>query len=248
MKPYHSEAGIQIFLGDCREILGDIKADAVVTDPPYGDTSLEWDVPVSGWPSLLQSNALWCFGSFRFFMAMSHLLVAGGWRYAQEIVWEKQNGSGFAADRFKRVHEFAVHWYRGAWGDQHRDVPRTMDATARTVRRKQRPPHMGDIERGTFTSEDGGPRLTRSVLRVPSCHGEAEHPTQKPIGILRPLIQFSCPADGTVLDPFMGGGSTLVAAKEMGRKAIGIEVQEKFCEVAANRLRQGVMPFAFEAM
>ena len=86
----------------------------------------------------------------------------------------------------------------------------------------------------------------RSVLAVRSCHGYAVHPTQKPVGILHPLIEFSVPVSGIVLDPFAGSGSTLVAAREAGRRAIGIEVQERYCEIAAKRLAQGVLPLGKE--
>ena len=68
---------------------------------------------------------------------------------------------------------------------------------------------------------------------------ERQHPTQKPENMLGWLVQFA-PAGGLVVDPFMGLGSTLVAAKNHGRKAIGCDVDERWCEVAAERLRQGV--------
>lgn len=68
----------------------------------------------------------------------------------------------------------------------------------------------------------------------------AVHPTQKPLALMRWCLSFF-PDAATVLDPFMGSGTTLVAAKLEGRKAVGIEISEKYCEAAANRLRQGVL-------
>jgi len=68
------------------------------------------------------------------------------------------------------------------------------------------------------------------------------HPTQKPLPLMKWCIKRS-KATGIILDPFMGSGTTLRAAKDLGRKAIGIEIEEKYCEVAANRLRQEVLGF-----
>jgi site-specific DNA-methyltransferase (adenine-specific) len=179
-------------------------------------------------------------GSFRFWIAWASIFEANGFRHAQEIVWEKQNGSNFHADRFRRVHELAVNWYRGRWSDIYRNPQVTFDAKARTVRR-ERILHTGDIEPTTYTSREGGPRLMRSVLQVRSEHRRAVHPTQKPVGILRPLIGYSVPPGGVVLDLFAGSGSTLLAARDIGRRAIGIEVREDYCEATVKRLRQGVL-------
>ena len=245
MNPYYEEDGITIYHGDCRELGLQVgMVDAIVTDPPYGDTSLGWDRAVRGWmeaAELLTSN-LWCFGSLRFFLEMARTGESTRWKLAQEIIWEKHNGSAFHADRFKRVHELAVQFYQGEWLNIYKHPVTTPDATARRVRRKQRPPHTGHIEAGAYTSHDGGPRLMRSVIYVPSCHGEAEHPTQKPVGIIDPILRYSVPPNGIVADLFAGSGSTLVAAKSLGLRAIGVELDERYCEIAAKRLSQGVLP------
>lgn len=240
MKPYYQRDGITIYHGDCREILPALApVDVVVTDPPYGETSLEWDRTVDGWLDQLPANQLWIFGSLKSFLAQPF----AGWKHVQEIVWEKHNGSNFHADRFKRVHEIIAHFIREGvqWGTIYHSPVTTPDATRRTTRRKGRPPHTGKIGNGAYQSKDGGPRLMRSVIQARSCHGYAEHPTQKPIAIVRPLIEYSAPPNGTVLDPFMGSGTTLRAAKDLGREAIGIEVNEAYCEIAATRLAQEVL-------
>ncbi len=251
MTPYYNHAGLTIYRAHWMEVIASLPlVDCCIADPPYGETSLEWDTAELAWLSAMDrtvsaAGSVWSFGSLKY---LSRLLACAGmtaWRQAQEIVWEKHNGSSFHADRFKRVHELAVHLYKQStpWADVYKNPITTNDATARTVRRKQRPPHTGHIEAGSYTSHDGGPRLMRSVIRVRSCHGEAEHPTQKPLGIIDPLLRYSCKPGGIVLDPFMGSGSTLVAAKSLGCQAIGIEIEEKYCEIAAKRLSQEVMEF-----
>ena len=68
-----------------------------------------------------------------------------------------------------------------------------------------------------------------------------EHPTQKPVKLLRRFILRHSDKTDTILDPFMGSGTTLRAAKDLNRKAIGIEIEEKYCEIAAKRMPQMAM-------
>jgi len=74
-------------------------------------------------------------------------------------------------------------------------------------------------------------------------HGRAIHPTEKPTGILEPLIAYACPTGGVVLDPFAGSGSTGITARNLGRRAVLIEAREVQCEATAIRLAQGVLDF-----
>lgn len=241
MKPYYERDNVTLYHGDCRAIVPTLDYDAaVVTDPPYGQTSLVWDQWCDGWLMALPFRSLWCFGTLRMFMDHAGEFKAAGFRLSQDVIWEKHNGSSFHRDRFRRVHEQPAHFYRGSWASVYKSVPTTPDATARTVRRKQRPPHMGHIESGAYESFDGGPRQMRSVMRVRSTHGYAEHPTQKPLGILLPLIENAVPSiGGCVVDPFAGVGSHLIAAAQFGARAIGVEIDERNCEISARRLDGG---------
>jgi site-specific DNA-methyltransferase (adenine-specific) len=241
--PFYEDDTVTIYHGDCRAVLAqlDIEPALVLTDPPYGDTSLEWDRWPDGWIAALpMTPQLWCFGSMRMFLARSDEFARYG-RYGQEVVWEKHNGSGFAADRFKRVHEFAMQWYRGQWGELTINPQYVAEATKRTVRRKERPTHTGAIADSTYTSHDGGPKLQRSVQYVRSMHGTAIHPTEKPLGILEPLIRYSTNPGDLILDPFAGSCSTARAAKATGRRSVCIEANEAYLDAAVTALQQGVL-------
>jgi len=235
--------------GDCRQVMAAWPAGvahACVTDPPYGDTSLEWDRRCEGWMVqvariLKPASSVWVFGSMRFLVTLFDEMEGHGFRYAQDIVWQKQNGTGFQNDRFRRVHEHAVQFYRGAWADVYKDPQFTLDATARTVRRKTRPTHTGHIDAGHYVSDDGGPRLQISVLEVANEHGNALHPTQKPLGIVAPLIRYSVPPGGIVIDPFAGSCSTGIAAKLLGRQFAGCELNPDYQGLFAQRERQADM-------
>ena len=88
--------------------------------------------------------------------------------------------------------------------------------------------------------------LATDVFVLPKRRGEDKaangHPCPKPVQLYSWLGR-SHKSSGTILDPFMGSGTTLRAAKDLGRKAIGIEIEERYCEIAANRLAQGVLDF-----
>lgn len=87
-----------------------------------------------------------------------------------------------------------------------------------------------------------GPRTSSVLEFYADTSSRRAHPTEKPEGLMRALIA-KCPA-GTVLDPFMGSGTTLEASKRLGRLSIGIEIEERYCEIAAKRCAQGVLNFA----
>jgi site-specific DNA-methyltransferase (adenine-specific) len=249
MSPYYADEHVTLWHGDARELLATLgQFDAVITDPPYAETSLDWDVWPAGWPTMAAEHArsMWCFGSMRMFLDQRDEFAA--WKLSQDIVWEKHNGSGLHSDRFKRVHEHATHWYRGDWTAVRHETPTTPDATARTVRMKAKPTHhQGTRGAQVYMSEDGGPRLTRSVIYARSMHGKAIHPTEKPVAVLEPLIEYAVAPGGVVLDPFAGSGSTGVAARNLGRRAVLIEAREEQCEKTALRLSQGVLDFGATA-
>ncbi len=89
-----------------------------------------------------------------------------------------------------------------------------------------------------WTSMRFAPRIFR--YRAVGVDGGKQHPTQKPVDLMKWCLGFA--PDGMVLDPFMGSGTTLRAAKDLGRRAVGVEIEERYCEIAANRLRQRVLP------
>lgn len=235
---------IRLLHGDCREIMpAEGPFDMILADPPYGDTSLSWDKKVKGWETvaadrLKPTGSIWIFGSMRFFLDQGPVLAAAGLRYAQDIVWEKHNGSGFHADRFKRIHEHAVQFYRddARWDAVFNEVQVTMDAVQRTVQSKKgRAAHMGNIEQAAYASIDGGPRIMRSVIPIPSCHGHAIHETEKPVDLLLILLRTSCPPDGLVGDFFAGSGSCAEACQAAGRNYVGCETDPEMVEKARGR-------------
>ncbi len=244
MTPYYEDASTVLYHGDMREILPELDGtyDCAVTDPPYGETSLAWDRWPAGWPSLVATvtSSMWCFGSARMFDTYRDDLLSD-WRMSQDVIWSKGRGVGSVTDRFYRTHEHARHYYRGAWGQVHHESPRAPVYGVRPGRVVQRPgtgkTWHGDRADSTWT--DDGTRMVKTVIDVAGLWGQDGHPTQKPLGILDPLIRYACPPGGTVLDPFAGSGSTADAARASGRRAVLIEGYESYCEAIARRLSQG---------
>ena len=230
-----------LYHGDFRTLLPGVLAeygipDLCIVDPPYGETALAWDRWPTDWPALIPGNSMWCFGSLRMFMERRDEFA--DWQYGHDVVWEKHNGTGFVRDRFRRVHEFVSHWYRGPWAKVYARVPRvpkthTLDKSV--VRRiETQPSHTGTV--GASVYVDDGLRLHRSVIKVPSVRGGI-HRTEKPVALLEKLIEYGCPPGGWVFDPFAGSASTLVAAQNVGRRAVGVELDPEMYAKAAERLR-----------
>ena len=242
---YYSDDSVTLWHGKFEDVLpklADVSFDAIVTDPPYGETSLDWDVWPDGWPSIVSpyARSMWCFGSMRMFLDRRDEFA--GWKLSQDVVWEKHNGSGFAADRLKRVHENVLHWYRGDWSSIYHKAPRVPGGDgSKSVRKRGLTPHTGPI--GDTGYVDDGMRLVRSVLYAPSMQQRAINETEKPTGILEPLIEYAVSPGGILLDIFAGSGSSGRAARAIGRRAVLIEKREGQCEKAAARLSQGVLDF-----
>lgn len=249
-EPYYQDDAVTIYHGDCLEVDEWLSADVLVTDPPYGETSLAWDRWPAGWPATVANRSeslrqLWCFGSTRMFLDRRDDFAA--WKLAQDLVWSKPRGRGVMNDRFNRSHELVTHWYRGMWGSLPLTPPRVPKTVSWTVRATRR----GQVDDGSRVRpmaggsySDDGTRLMLTV--IPGDPGDARttlHPTQKPLEVLKPIIRYSCPEGAIVADPFMGSGSTLRAAKDLGRKAIGVELDERYCEIAAKRMGQEVFDF-----
>jgi site-specific DNA-methyltransferase (adenine-specific) len=247
---YYQDESVTLWHGDYRDALTRYRRDdfdLVIADPPYAVTSLAWDRWQTEWPEIVAKYArsMWCFGSLRMFM--DRAAEFGDWKLSQDIVWEKHNGSSLAADRFRTVHELAAFFYQGAWSDIYTNVPTTSDATPRSVRRKALPlQHQGARGPSVYESQDGGPRLMRSVIYAQSMHGQAIHPTQKPGGLLEPMIEYGCKPGGRVLDPFAGSCAVGVAARSLGRRTVCVEAREEQCEAAAKWLSNDTLTFGSE--
>ena len=166
-----------------------------------------------------------------------------GWKFAQDVIWEKQNGSGFADDRFKRVHEIVCHYYPSdvPWGEVYNRPLKSAGERRPNAAIKSRTSgsHLGAISGAGYEYTDE--RMARSVIFARNCHGYAENETQKPEAMIRPLMEHSCPPGGLVLSLFTGSGTDLVVARSLGLRAIGVELREEQCAVAVGRLAQGVL-------
>lgn len=243
MKTYYRDNHCTIIHGTAAEAFPTIPLpDVVIADPPYGETKQKWDRWPADWPDLLTDvPSFWCFGTMRMFQ--DHAAEFANFHLAQDLVWEKQNGTGLHNDRFRKVHELICQYYplHMRWSEIHHEAVRIPHAgRRRTIIRHQKPAHWGKA--GTGSYQDNGTRLMRSVMRAKNGHRTGNHANAKPLSILRALIQYSCPPNGTVVSLFMGGGNDLIAARELGRRAIGIEADEATCEATALRLQQQHLP------
>ncbi len=245
LKPYYEDKWGVIYLGDCREILPhlDVKVDLVLTDPPYGITYNQWDKPVKDLWLLLRAFQVVVMTASQPFS--SELIVTNEGNFKHEWVWLKNRGSNFAntVREPMKEHEHILVFSSGNW-TYHPQMQSRSGAGGDRVKNKVAFRTKSSNYR-EFTDRDGA-MLPQD--RVPSSvqFFETEvglHPTQKPCELFSYLVQTYSDPDNLVLDPFLGSGTTAVCAKKLNRHYIGIEIEEKYCEIAAKRLSQEVFDF-----
>lgn len=230
MTPYYERNGIVIYHGDCRDVLPHLgPVDLVLTDPPYGigystgrrqsyvrsSTRLVGDLLESPICNDLLADAL-------------PLLADAPLLYLFSAPKCLDKTLPLVRDNWGVANILVWDKGNGAAGDLETTYGQQWEAIV-----------YGRKERVPITSG-----RDRDILRVSRGNTSAyQHPTQKPEALMRYLIGRHTNAQ-TVLDPFMGSGTTLRAAKDLDRKAIGIEIEERYCEIAAKRLSQEVLALA----
>lgn len=220
MTPYYDDGTCVIYHGDCREVDAWLDADVLVTDPPYG-LGVQTNYAGRGRSALAACNDFPLIAGDDEPFDPSHLLALG--------VPTALFGANHYSDRVPPSPSWLV-WDKLDGLTSGRDVGFNDQA---------------DIE--LIWTNLGGPArlLCHRWMGAMKAGREAAHrrvhPTQKPVALMARLLAL-CPP-GVVADPYMGSGTTLRAAKDLGRKAIGIEVEERYCEIAAKRLGQGVLDF-----
>lgn len=220
MKPYYERDGIVIYRADCREVLPSLRGDALITDPPYGVAfgRATWSDDPGSYPALVSwlvdTAATVVPDGFVFvFQAMPNVGRFSEWFPAGFRIFA-------ACKNFVQMRpvdvQFAwdpvVFWHTGNPGKAHRK-----DAGVVT-----RDWHVGDVA-GVLSSPVG-------------------HPCPRPLATMRHIVAIGSRDGQTIVDPFAGSGTTLRAAKDLGRRAIGVEIEERYCEIAAKRLEQQVLP------
>ena len=223
MRPYYEQDGIVIYHGDCREVLPQLgPVDLVLTDPPYG-------------VNLNTDNSRFSGGHVASVASLGNGRGSG-------------NGKPIKGDAAPFDPSFLLQYgkHQVIWGWNHYPDKLPRGTCLVWIKRN-------DAAFGSFLSDaetawmsKGHGVYCRRDLSNNAIARQRVHPTQKPLGLMKWCIEFFPHAE-TVLDPFMGSGTTLLAAKELGRRCIGVEIEEKYCEIAAKRLSQMTLPLAERA-
>ncbi|QPL13940.1 methyltransferase [Gordonia phage NancyRae] len=233
MKPYYSDDTVTLYHGDCRELLvetGDQWVDAVITDPPYTART----------HAGAKSNAGGRGG--RRAIDFAHI-DEPALRDILDECGRVTRGWVVATVAYQHAYQLEVDppaWLRtlriGAWVKTN---PMPQISADRPGQGWEAIAYMHRID--SPPAWNGGGKSGNYVLPTEQGTG---HPTAKPLSMVQDFVRrFTLPG-GIVLDPFAGGGTTLRAAANEGRRAIGVELDERYCEIAATRLSQTVLDFA----
>lgn len=235
--------------GDCLELMKEIpdnSIDCVITDPPYGTTQCKWDTVIDFelmWKELKRitkdNGAICLFGSEPF---SSHLRMSNLKMFKYDWIWDKTRGFNFAHAKRQpmKSHEIVSIFYQ----KQATYYPQLTDSTDTRNRQgfeyKQENAVYGVRSGKSVASKDYNPkkRYPKSIQTFKKNWSPQQqlHKTQKPVALLEYLIKTYTLENETVLDFTMGSGSTGVAAKNLNRKFIGIEKDDKYFEIAKERV------------
>lgn len=239
MKPYYADDAVTIYHGDCLDVIATVEPaiTAVVMDPPYASgTRHEAGKSSSGamlragrfadrpidLDQMTTTGFVWLMRAIG--MGVLPLLPDGG-SVLSFIDWRQWPNLVGALETCNLRVQGCLVWDKGSMGlgngfrAQHEFICHASKGV----------PNVYDRSKG-------------NVFRYPRVE-PVDHPSPKPEGLMQELIEVVAPPGGVVLDAFMGSGTTLRAAKNIGRRAIGIESSEAYCEVAARRLAQEVLDF-----
>jgi site-specific DNA-methyltransferase (adenine-specific) len=227
LNPYFSDGGQAIYLGHCRSVLPELpRPDVVITDPPY---NAETHSKVQSQSNGIQNGSV-DFPSMGQGDILNILEIANPLRWCVfTCAW--QHVLGFSRSTKLRFVRMGV-WVKPDGCPQFTGDRPAMGWEAVSIM------HGKDVP---LRWNGGGSRAvwTYHVGR------NSQHPTEKPLGLLYDWINAFTEEGETVLDPFCGSGTTLRACKDLSRKCIGIEIREEYAEMAANRLRQEILPLSF---
>jgi len=221
VKPYYEDESVTLYHGDCREVDAWLAADVLITDPPYGRAWKQRDTGKGrGWAS----DANIGIANDENTEARDSALAAWGARPALafgDLMLPPPAGTKHVLVYDKG----AAAGFTGAVGGYRRNVEAI---------------YLIGTGWGSGLGGDSAV-LSTSTPKGGNLARRTGHPHTKPVDLME-LLSSRCPA-GVIADPFAGSGSTLVAARNLGRKAIGVELEERYCEVIAKRLDQGVLDF-----
>jgi site-specific DNA-methyltransferase (adenine-specific) len=231
VKPYYDDGTVTIYHGDCRDVADAIQpgsTDLLLTDPPYGaawvakGSTVQSAIAADGARQGMRVVRQALFACLPTLAADAHALVFCHWQSWPDFY---DAVSGYLPIKN------ALIWHKAAGGMGNVRADYIKDYEVILYAR------LGD-------RIIGGDGSYSNVLSGFSRPQNRTHPAEKPVALLRQLVMRHAPAGGMVLDPFMGTGSALVAAAECGRRAVGIELDERYCEIAARRCAQDVLDLA----
>ena len=239
MKPYYQDDAVTIFHGDCMDIIPQIgEVDTVFSSPPYNQIA---KTDASGMMKEANHNQLNGYLSHTddmdeaTYQAWMRAVFGACMDVCKGLVWINHKTRYRNRKGIHPLEIFPWPFYSELVWDRGGSV--TLNA------KKYAPSHEYIYGFGVPHYWDRRHDMKMSVWRVCPERNVNGHPCPFPIGIALPCIESSTPEGGVVLDPFMGSGTTLRAAKDLCRKAIGIEIEERYCEIAARRMAQGVLDF-----